>query len=86
MKLSNHHVREVINNLFMDSKFTDKSSNLAKGKIKKDFIFETDQRLISKNDRNKVIIEDTQEIVIFKTLRVPLVLQRGHPKFIKLLS
>ena len=49
----------------------------------------TDQRLISEKVFKTHVHQDKKsmnEIVIFKTLRVPLFLQNGHPKFLKLLA
>lgn len=70
----------------MDSDFTDGSTHYKKGKILGSNVFETDQRLISKKDLEQVYEKtDYQDYVIFQTLKVPLILQRGDPKFIDLL-
>ena len=69
---------EVVKNLFMNSKFTDRNSNLVLGKIKGDNnIFETEQRLLSISDRENILEtceNELQETVIFQTLKVPLIL------------
>ena len=76
--------------MFMNSKFTDRNTNMILGTMRsQQYIYETEQRLLTASDRADIIdITDTdnQEIVIFKTLKVPLILQRGNQNFIKLLA
>ena len=40
---------EVVKNLFMDSKFTDRNTNIVLGKMKHQYIYETEQRLLLRN-------------------------------------
>ena len=56
LNLDNIMVEQVVKNLFMNSKFTDRNTNMILGSMKTDlFIYETEQRLLTSSDRDKII-------------------------------
>lgn len=61
LNLDNKMVEEVVKNLFMNSKFTDRNTNMILGAMRsQQYIYETEQRLLTASDREEIIdISDT---------------------------
>lgn len=58
LNLDNSMVTEVVKHLFMDSKFTDRNTNMILGAMRSQkYIYETEQRLLCASDRASIIDE-----------------------------